>query len=438
LYVVFAIFAPQAKRFWPVCRLSPVRCVCDLLYAEQKTWAENHEAINLAAVQLSAGGTLQLMVKNAIGLKNTRLIGKQNPYVKLVCGGEKFETRPHKDGGSNPQWNQAFVFNIDGKDSAMHITIMDEEIGTDTCIARVDLPLSQLCAASGDIAWPVYDPSALTKQYGSTYRPLHDQRCTLHTHIHALGCHCDALCAVLCCAVLFSASPAALMLNALFRDPHSPVASAPAAAPAPAPAPVQPQVVYMQQPAPQPQVVYMQQPAPQPQVVYMPAPAPVAPQPQVVYMQAPTVAPPAQPQVVYMPASPPAVAETKAAGTGSVNSSQCVGTVSCDIRNSSFLCYRVCISVGMEWRNRTWRLIHHWDGAFNSEDVSSFDDGISKFLSWNWERATLLASPDGHVMIAWSGEQMHHDLRSQHGKLANEPVPYTGSQVNPCLPTSVT
>ena len=43
--------------------------------------------------------------------------------------------------------------------------------------------------------------------------------------------------------------------------------------------PQQPQVIYVQQPAPQPQVIYVQQPAPQPQVIYVNQNQPAAPQP---------------------------------------------------------------------------------------------------------------------------------------------------------------
>lgn len=222
------------------------------------THAEKHVDIYLPALEIKAGQVLTVNVVKAVGLRDTRTIGKQNPYAKLTTGSEGFKTKVHDKGGVNPVWNQSFIFNLDGKDQFMHVVVYDKEMLTDDTIARFDIPLPTLAAATGEVAYNLVHPNDFKKSAG------------------------------------------AIVLSCEFRDPNAPVVPAAAAQPTSPPAaavPQQPQVVYQQ---PQPQVVY-QQPQPQvvyqqPQVVYQ-QPQPVYQQPQVVYQQP-------QPAVVYQQPQP--------------------------------------------------------------------------------------------------------------------------------------
>lgn len=221
-------------------------------YGAQKsmTHAEKHVDIYLPALEIKQGQVLTVNVIKAVGLRDTRTIGKQNPYAKLTTGSESFKTKAHEKGGTDPQWNQSFIFNLDGKDQFMHVVVYDKETLTDDTIARFDIPLATLAAATGEVAYNLVHPNDFKKSAG------------------------------------------AICLSCEFRDPNAPVVPAAAAAPAAQPQPVvqqQPQVIYQQ---PQPQVVYMQQPQ-QPQIVYQqPQVVYQQPQPQIIYQQP-------QPQVVY-------------------------------------------------------------------------------------------------------------------------------------------
>jgi len=261
------------------------------------THAEKHVDIYLPALEIKAGQVLTVGVVKAIGLRDTRTLGKQNPYAKLKCGAEEFKTKVHEKGGTNAEWNQSFIFNLDGKDQFMHVIVYDKETISDDIIARFDIPLPTLAAATGEVAYNLVHPNDFKKAAGS------------------------------------------IVFKCEFKDPNAPVvpqtaaapaATATAAAPAAQPTIVyqqpQPQVVYMQQPQPvyqQPQVVYQQpqvvyqQPQPQPQVVYQqpqPQPQPVYQQPQVVYQQ-PAAA--AAPSYSPSPSAAPSYSPSPAAYSGS-------------------------------------------------------------------------------------------------------------------------
>jgi len=182
-----------------------------------------------------------------------RTLGKMCPYTKMQTGSETFKTKAHEKAGVNPEWNQAFIFNLDGKDQHLHVHVMDEEWGKDGVIGRVDVPLATLATMSGETAFTLNNPSDFKKTAGS------------------------------------------LILRTEFKDP-----TAPQIAPQMATQPAV-QVVYQQQPM----VMYQQ---PQPTVIYQqPTPQPTPQQPVVVYQQ-PV---PQQPTVVYQ--SPPTTVTTSTA-----------------------------------------------------------------------------------------------------------------------------
>jgi len=192
-------------------------------------------------------------------LKDCDLIGKMDPYCVLTVGAEKFKTKVMKKAGTNPIFNQNFIFNLDGKtDPVMHILCMDEDLVSDDCIGRVDIRLADFCKTHLEQPFQIVDKGNFKKINGTLV-----MQCVSYN-------------------------------GSVLPNQPPKVAPAPVAAAAPAAAPtvvyVQQQPQYVQQQPQyqqQPQVVYAQQP--QQRVVY-------AQQPQVVYVQ--------QPQVVYMPQQP--------------------------------------------------------------------------------------------------------------------------------------
>ncbi len=114
--------------------------------------------------------------------------------------------------------------NLEGKEDALHINVLDEDLVSDDHIGRADINLHTLVKTDKPVAYQLVSKNDFKKITGE------------------LILKCEAFVGT------GAPNPAA---------PPKPAAAAPApAAAAPAPAPQQPQVVYQQQP----QVVYQQQP----------------------------------------------------------------------------------------------------------------------------------------------------------------------------------
>jgi len=230
-------------------------------------------------------GKLTVTVLEAKELKDTELLGKMDPYVVLEVMKEKHKTKVMKGAGTQATFNQAFIFNLEGKEDSLHVRVMDEDLIKDDQVGRVDIPLKTAAAATGPVWYQLVDFDNFKKITGQ-----------VHLKVEFVGTGGPAV------AAAAAAAPAKSPVAAV-----SPMAGAPAAAVMQQPQ--QPQMVYAQQ---SPQMVYAQQPqmmmgspmmgSPQ-QMVYA-APQqpqlvrgtdgklyaiqqPMQMQPQVVYMQAP-------------------------------------------------------------------------------------------------------------------------------------------------------
>jgi len=226
-------------------------------------------------------GKLTITVIEVKDLKDTELIGKMDPYVKLECGKEHHKTKTMKHAGRNATFNQTFIFNLEGKEDSLHIHVMDEELISDDHVGRVDIPLQKAASITDKFWYQLVDRNDFHKMTGQV-----------------------------CVQVSFVGTGLAHAAAAPAKEEHHHAHHAAAA----------PVVVQQQQMQQQPQVVYAQQPQPQmmmmgqqqPQMVYAQQPQvqmvrgtdgklyaiqqPVQQQqPQVVYVQAPMGAMQAQP-----------------------------------------------------------------------------------------------------------------------------------------------
>jgi len=193
--------------------------------------------------------SFEVNVHQCKDLKSVELIGKQDPYVVVTVGKESWKTKVHEAGGSNPVFNQAYIFNDVTAKLEVNFTVFDKEVLADRAIARLDSTVEALCKNTGPQWHQLIDKDNFSKIAGD------------------------------------------IQLTCKFVDPNAPKPAAPAQQ-------VQQQTVQAQQP----QVVYVQQPqvvmAQQPQVVYVQQPQVVMQQPQVVMAQQPQVVVAQQPQVV--------------------------------------------------------------------------------------------------------------------------------------------
>lgn len=102
-------------------------------------------------MSLRLKGTLTVQVHAVRDLKNTAIIGKQDPYVSLWIGKTKFKTTIAKGAGKNAKWDhQEFTFNMDGTPHDMiHFRVIEDGTLLDTDIGRLDVPLSTFLSHAG-------------------------------------------------------------------------------------------------------------------------------------------------------------------------------------------------------------------------------------------------------------------------------------------------
>ncbi|XP_057976187.1 elicitor-responsive protein 3 isoform X2 [Malania oleifera] len=90
-------------------------------------------------------GTLEVLLVNAKGLENTDFLGNMDPYVILFCRTQEQKSSVASGQGSQPEWNENFVFTITGEVSELRIKIMDSDSATqDDFVGEVTIPLDPL------------------------------------------------------------------------------------------------------------------------------------------------------------------------------------------------------------------------------------------------------------------------------------------------------
>ncbi|CAN6586108.1 unnamed protein product [Malus baccata var. baccata] len=75
-------------------------------------------------------GTLEVNLVNAKGLKNTEFFGNMDPYVIITCKKQQKKSKVATAQGSNPEWNESFVFSVADGVTELHLMIMDKDTGT--------------------------------------------------------------------------------------------------------------------------------------------------------------------------------------------------------------------------------------------------------------------------------------------------------------------
>lgn len=167
-------------------------------------------------------GKLTLTIHKARDLKDVETFGKQDPYCVIQIGSEQFKTKVISNGGKNPEWEQAFLFNLTGVEDALHIKVNDKETLVDRPIGRVDISLQELVTKAGkESAWfQVTDVNNFVQMAGQIY---------LKAEFVGTG-----------------------LVSSSTSTPTTTTTPAPAATPAPIPTPA----LAQQQPAPQQQQPY--------------------------------------------------------------------------------------------------------------------------------------------------------------------------------------
>ncbi|KDP25475.1 hypothetical protein JCGZ_20631 [Jatropha curcas] len=90
-------------------------------------------------------GTLEVLLVNAKGLEDTDFLNNMDPYVILSCRSQEQKSSVASGKGSNPEWNESFVFTISDTVTDIRLKIMDSDVGTaDDFVGEAIIPLEPL------------------------------------------------------------------------------------------------------------------------------------------------------------------------------------------------------------------------------------------------------------------------------------------------------
>ncbi|KAF6148991.1 hypothetical protein GIB67_009610 [Kingdonia uniflora] len=90
-------------------------------------------------------GTLEVLLVGAKGLENTDLLCNMDPYVILTCRTQEQKSSVASGQGSEPEWNESFIFTVSDGVSEFTIKIMDSDGPTkDDFVGEATIPLEPL------------------------------------------------------------------------------------------------------------------------------------------------------------------------------------------------------------------------------------------------------------------------------------------------------
>ncbi|XP_037450168.1 elicitor-responsive protein 3-like isoform X1 [Triticum dicoccoides] len=75
-------------------------------------------------------GTLEVLLVGAKGLENTDYLCNMDPYALLKCRSQEQRSSIASGKGSNPEWNESFVFTVSDHATELVIKLMDSDSGT--------------------------------------------------------------------------------------------------------------------------------------------------------------------------------------------------------------------------------------------------------------------------------------------------------------------
>lgn len=98
-------------------------------------------------VPKSSDGQLSLRVIRGIDLQETGVLKYQDPFVVIESNRSRFETKIAKGAGSDPEWKEAFEFQVSSDVQELRFTIFNKNTLTqDTVIGTATYPLAQAIA----------------------------------------------------------------------------------------------------------------------------------------------------------------------------------------------------------------------------------------------------------------------------------------------------
>ncbi|CAL5015780.1 unnamed protein product [Urochloa decumbens] len=89
-----------------------------------------------------AHGTLEVLLVGAKGLENTDYLSNMDPYAVLKCRSQEQKSSVASGKGSDPEWNETFVFTVSDSTEELFIKLLDSDSGTDDdFVGEATIPL---------------------------------------------------------------------------------------------------------------------------------------------------------------------------------------------------------------------------------------------------------------------------------------------------------
>uniref|UniRef100_A0A2P2LDG7 Uncharacterized protein MANES_02G025000 n=1 Tax=Rhizophora mucronata TaxID=61149 RepID=A0A2P2LDG7_RHIMU len=87
-------------------------------------------------------GTLEVLLVCAKGLENTDFLNNMDPYVILTCRSQEQKSSVASGKGSEPEWNENFVFTLSDGVTELTLKILDRDTVTaDDFVGEATIPL---------------------------------------------------------------------------------------------------------------------------------------------------------------------------------------------------------------------------------------------------------------------------------------------------------
>ncbi|GAB4861814.1 c-5 sterol desaturase [Ancistrocladus abbreviatus] len=102
-------------------------------------------------------GKLEVLLVSAKGLEDTDFLSDIDPYVILTCRSQEQKSSIASGAGSNPEWNETFIFTIASSAPELNIKIMDKDtFSADDFVGEANIPLDAVFA-EGDVPTTSYN-----------------------------------------------------------------------------------------------------------------------------------------------------------------------------------------------------------------------------------------------------------------------------------------